>query len=282
MPRLFTGIRALLAGTVFVAGIACSDPSSPVPPATDSIANPIINGTFDGNGHPAVGALFFDFENDGITALDFVCSGSLIAPTVFLTARHCVDFVPAASQFHVTFDANLLDNNGVFATIASTSFDYNRSFGFPPANDLLDVGVVILPSGSTTGITPVQLPVAGLLDAMNMRNGLKKQLFEAVGYGVSVHLTGIPRATWDGKRNVALVPFMGLTPYQLGVSINTHASGLGGDCYGDSGSPKFLRGTNTIVAVTNWGDIPCRATSWNYRLDTQSARRFLAEYVTLP
>jgi len=28
--------------------------------------------------------------------------------------------------------------------------------------------------------------------------------------------------------------------------------------------------------------VPCRATSWDYRLDTQSARDFLGQFVALP
>lgn len=63
----------------------------------------------------------------------------------------------------------------------------------------------------------------------------------------------------------------------------TAATGEGGDCYADSGSPKFLEGyEETVVAVVNWGDIPCRALSVNSRLDTQRARSFLGGYVTLP
>ena len=261
--------------------VACADPSAPGRLPEGSPGSPIINGDFDGNAHPAGGALLYDFDNNGITSADLLCSGSLIAPTVFLTARHCLDFVPAGSQFFVTFDNNLLDNGGVFATIASTSYAFNQALGFPFANDIRDAGVVILPAGSTSGITPVQLPALGALDAMAARGTQRNQFFEAVGYGVSVTVTGLPQSSWDGRRNTALERFMSLTPYQLGLSMNSHATGQGGDCHGDSGSPKFVPGTNTIVAVTSWGDIPCRATSWNYRLDTAGARQFLASYVPL-
>lgn len=57
----------------------------------------------------------------------------------------------------------------------------------------------------------------------------------------------------------------------------------GGDCYGDSGAPKFLPGNpNLVVATVVKGDAPCRATSWDWRLDIPSTREFLANYVTLP
>jgi hypothetical protein len=37
-----------------------------------------------------------------------------------------------------------------------------------------------------------------------------------------------------------------------------------------------------IVATVTLGDAICRATSWDYRLDTPSARNFLGNYVPLP
>ena len=56
----------------------------------------------------------------------------------------------------------------------------------------------------------------------------------------------------------------------------------GGTCYGDSGGPNFLGDTNIIAAITITGDAVCRSTNVVYRLDTESARAFLGQYVTLP
>ena len=41
-------------------------------------------------------------------------------------------------------------------------------------------------------------------------------------------------------------------------------------------------GTPLVVAITITGDAVCRATNVVYRLDTESARQFLAPFVTLP
>ena len=62
------------------------------------------------------------------------------------------------------------------------------------------------------------------------------------------------------------------------------ATGNGGACFGDSGGPNFLtvEGTRLIAAITITGDAVCRATNVAYRLDTSSARDFLAPYVSLP
>jgi hypothetical protein len=50
----------------------------------------------------------------------------------------------------------------------------------------------------------------------------------------------------------------------------------GRDCYGDSGGPNFLGSSDTIAATTFTGDAVCRSTNVVDRLDTASARSFLA------
>jgi hypothetical protein len=41
-------------------------------------------------------------------------------------------------------------------------------------------------------------------------------------------------------------------------------------------------GIRTLVAITITGDSVCRSTNVDYRLDTASARAFLAPFVALP
>ena len=63
-------------------------------------AGAITYGVPDGNGHPEVGALLApQAYSDGTWA---ACSGTLIAPTVFLTAAHCDLWV---GRVAVTFDS---------------------------------------------------------------------------------------------------------------------------------------------------------------------------------
>jgi trypsin len=272
--RLVAALSPLLAGACLDGGAS----RSPLAPGSLPDAPQfIINGTPTGSAFGNVGVVAFDFNGNGtIEGSEFICSGSLISPTVFLTAAHCLAFLPASAKLGVSFGPDLLAAG--LTMIAAQSFAFDPAFGHDEANPH-DIGVVIVPAQT---ITPVQLPTAGQLDQLNVRNGLKDQLFVNVGYGASATRTGPPAFPLDFLRKLSESPFQALRPSWLVLSMNTSATGLGGDCYGDSGSPKFLAGTNRIVAITVTGDLPCRATSVDYRLDTSAAQSFLAQYVTLP
>jgi hypothetical protein len=256
----------------------CNDSTSP-----DSSATPqrIVNGEPTGSGmFTNVGALLVDFVPRGITGDDLVCTGSLISPTVFLTAAHCVAWLPAGHQVYVSFDDNLYPSPKPL--IAATSWHYDPEYGHD-TGDLHDLAVVILPANSTRGVTPLTLPPAGYLDDLAAKGALSKTLFVNVGYGNSASLSGPPEFAYDGLRNWSKSEFMALNQTWLGLLMQTNATGEGGDCYGDSGGPKFIDGQfDMVVATVTTGDIPCRSTTWDYRLDTPNARAFLGQFVTLP
>lgn len=118
---------------------------------------------------------------------------------------------------------------------------------------------------------------------MKAAGSIQDQVFTNVGYGVVPnHKGGPPSFTFDGVRRVSTSPFGGLPGSRLRLLMNVDATGEGGVCYTDSGSPKFLGASNTIVAVTTGGDAVCRATNINWRLDIASSRDFLDDFVTLP
>jgi hypothetical protein len=259
--------------------IACAD--SPDPLAAPGGQAPIKNGTPTGSAFGAVGALMYDFNGNGLVdGDDLLCTGSLVSPTVFVTAAHCVVWLPADAQLQVTFEPSLVPAPATF--IAATGFAFDPLFGHDQAHPH-DLAVVFLPAGSTTGITPYHLPPAGYLDQLADAGSLKKAVFVNVGYGASSNRTGRPTFGYDGLRNQSESLFRTLTPAWLGLRMNAAATGYGGDCYGDSGGPKFLASDpTTVVATVVTGDAICRATSWDYRLDTDVARGFLSSFVTLP
>jgi hypothetical protein len=268
-------------GTLVLLAAACADP---IPTGT-VIDRPslIVNGEPTGALYPSVGALIFDWwEPLGVVnGDDQWCTGSLVSSTVFVTAAHCVvsSFTPPGTQFYVSFAPDLLARN--IKIIKATGYAFDPLYGHDVAK-LHDLAVVFLPATATRGMTPLELPAAGELDRLAAQGALSKTLFVNVGYGSSASRTGPPSFGWDGKRNMSKSEFMGLQPTWLGLLMNTSATGEGGDCYGDSGGPKFIDGNpNRIYATVTTGDFPCRATTWDWRLDTPEARAFLGQFVAL-
>jgi hypothetical protein len=248
------------------------------------LATPVFGITFgqlDGERHPNVGALLVAYPYpDG--PIEIVCSGTLIAPDVFLTAAHCVNWMPSegipADDVYVTFDS--VYEVGV-STIYPGTYYINPDFGHD-VGDLHDVAVVVLDE-PITDITPATLPPAGLLDAMKADGELKGQSFVTVGYGIARDdKTGGPHSfVFDGARRFVEQTYMALTKSWLKLSMNP-STGDGGTCYGDSGGPHFLGDTDMVVSLTVTGDYYCRSSDVTYRLDTPSAREYLDDFVTLP
>jgi trypsin len=258
---------------------ACGEPAAPGMASTRDGSTRIVNGEPTGSAYGNVGAVMFDFASDGLDADDWFCSGSLISPTVFLTAAHCLEFLPANAQVYVTFKPSAAE--GVATAIAATSFHFDPLFGHDSANPH-DIGVVLLPAKRTRGITPLRLPPAGYLDQLADKNGLKDQKFINVGYGGDVPATGQPIVTYDGVRKSSVSTYMALEANWLWLHMNA-STGNGGDCYGDSGGPKLLASNpNMVLALVVTGDAICRATTKDYRVDSPTARAFLGAYVPLP
>ena len=229
----------------------------------------ITYGQVDGKLHPNVGALVGQYSGGYYP----FCSGTLISPTVFLTAAHCN---PGTSRINVTFAP---DFDGRAKLLPGTYYAdplYTHS-----QDDPHDIAVVVLDQ-PVKGVTPARLPAANALSGLG-----PDQRFTSVGYGAQENppQPGGPVLTYYDIREYSTGTLNAINPAWLRISQNP-ATGNGGTCYGDSGGPNFLGAgaseTDIVAGLTVTGDLFCKSTNVVYRTDTPSARGFLGRFVTLP
>jgi hypothetical protein len=229
----------------------------------------ITYGYPDGNRHPQVGTLVGTFTSGTYP----YCSGTLISPTVFVTAAHC-DL--GTSRVQVTFDSEY----SAHAKLHAGTF-YRDSRHTWKQSDPHDLAVVVF-DRPVKDIAPARLPSAGQLEGLTQHDR-----FTVVGYGGQepVNAPGGPVIAYYDIREYAVASFNSLNGAWLRLSQNP-ATDDGGACYGDSGGPNFLGAgateTNIIAATTITGDALCKSTNVTYRLDTEAARSFLGRFVELP
>src|SRR5215203_3305857 len=106
-------------------------------------AGAITNGSLDGNRHPSVGGLVAATQYSDGTWI--YCSGTLISPTVFLTAAHCAT---DGEEVLVTFDPDYEEGDKVYSGTFQADPLYPGS-----QSDSHDIAVVVL-DRAVKGITP--------------------------------------------------------------------------------------------------------------------------------
>jgi len=262
--------------------------------------NAITWGEPDGNRHPNVGAMIVTIPtSSGPLDVQF-CSGTLIHPRVYLTAAHCPYFAAAifgatAEDTDVSFSSDLdfdptrpgvvgpdAERRSVERWVVPSEFD--GKFG---AQDAHDIAALVL-DDPVSGIIPATLPSAGFLDQLlregKLRNGKDAATFVAVGYGIQ-ELEPPGFHDYDGLRRMSTTQYQTLLRSWLRLS-QVHASENGkfteGSCAGDSGGPGFWRqpsGAEILVGIESWGDAPCVATAYKYRVDTPASLDFIADVI---
>jgi len=256
-------------------------------------ASAITNGQPDGDNHPYIGLLVFDAA-PGQPA--WRCSGALIAPNVVLTAGHCTDGAVAA---RIWFDEDVTYDNIPYplypfggpgsGAIEGTAYTYSE-FCTGCGNGLPefahgDVGIVVLEKNVDVGGF-AELPTAGLVDTLK-----NKAAIDFVGYGVQyqAQIPGNqlpqppPYYRWTGPRMRMYAPsalvsgnFVHSDEF-MRLALNP-GGGSGGTCFGDSGGPDLLGGTDTVLAVNSYvTNSNCSGVGYSFRVDTPDVLKWINE-----
>jgi hypothetical protein len=280
--------------------------------ATGAVA--ITNGQPDNDNHPYVG-LMVALDDEGVP--QWRCSGSLLTPTVFLTAGHCTE-APAA-HVEIWFDDGPIPTDPDYtAAVAadpdgSVSCDDSALFdGYPCQGDaggtphsfpgfctgcgnglpnfaFRDVGVVELDAPVPTSVVAeyAQLPEEGLVDTL-----ANKTPADFVGYGVQfqANIPGSqlpqppPFYRWTGPKQRMFAPgalvsgsFRHSDEF-IRFSLNA-GGGNGGTCFGDSGGPDLLGGTDTVLAVNSYvTNVNCSGVGYSQRVDIPEVLEWIRSF----
>jgi hypothetical protein len=200
------------------------------------------------------------------------CSGTLIAPKVFLTAGHCTE--SPAAHVEIWFDADVesgIPGNGYPNTGDVGGTPHTHPQYDPNAFFLFDLGVVTLDRRMNVD-TYGELPGLNELDELESQRGQQDVTFTAVGYGLQQSFPDA--ASWqESAERVRMVAHPKLVQINGGLvgdfsvllSNNAHS---GGTCFGDSGGPNFIGTSNVIAGVTSFGlNGNCAGTGGVYRVD---------------
>jgi hypothetical protein len=250
-------------------------------------ASPVTDGQPDAGSHPAVGFIMGTKGDPCFYLNQFEGrSGVLIAPDILLSTAE------ATSSIQDSIDTGFIDTAWVIldpqpfvpGAAEPDTFDCNKMI---PISSIVtnpgaginggDVGVFIL--AATQSITPAALPTLDRLKKVK-RSGLTVVTYgEVSDPSIEASLTQrSASATTDNPVHLALETHT--------VTLDPAVPPAPDPCIGflNQGGAAFIGGTNELISLVRWStpQTSCHATNNYQRLDVQSVRDFLDDFVTLP
>ncbi len=181
------------------------------------------------------------------------CSGTIIAPRVVATARHCVHDEDSPSSD--TRPGDIQFSIGMF----NSSPEYTFNVSEIHYNQNVDAAILVLSEDATAavdGLTPIPMNRSGAL------SGFVGKKVQVAGYGNTVGNggSGYYKGRYFAEVRLASVD---------NTMINVDGEGLEGICDGDSGGPALLTVNDqvVVVAVESNGAMSCVDVDHMTRLD---------------
>jgi hypothetical protein len=233
---------AATARVAFAAALSVSTACFEASPETGSAGAAITNGVPD-DGDPAVVAL--------VRGERVFCTGTLVSPTVVVTAGHCIGQPDVAALFGTAVgDGELRD-----------VIDQRAHPDFDAVTLSHDIGVVLLAEPAPESIEPIAMRVQPL-SASAVGAPLR-----LVGFG----LTAADPTAESGRKREGVTILDALDPLSF-----TFVPSPSQTCMGDSGGPAFMDfgGVEQLVGVTSAGDQSCEEYGRDTRVDA-----FVADFV---
>lgn len=258
-----TIIRSLLLAA-FIAGVS---------PATA-----VTNGQPDGDRHPYVGMVVQPTSNPDFV---WICTSVALSPTVLLTAGHCGD---PSLPVHVSFAPQPSDPFSLGADF--TLGTMHRHPDYYSSSGTNDISVIVLSSPVNPGGFAV-LPPEKLDDSLRMNTQI-----DLVGYGVQGFIRGHGTPTEIVRLTRYYAPSLLIQSNDRASNdliklTSNPAQGKGGGCFGDSGGPDLLAGTNLILAINTavsggrgGGDSNCTAVFYSQRIDLPDVLDFIDTFLS--
>jgi hypothetical protein len=237
----------------------------------------ITDGEPDNYEHPWVGMMLYPVGGGYFS----ICSGSLISPTVYLTAAHCVyDAWAGDIPIYISFEENWSGFGYVVTGQGYPHPDYPGDLYIPAS---YDIGVVILDEPLYMEEYGVVAP-EGYLEQFGTAVGLSDPFFTSVGFGIN---SDMPQdyawylARYKGEQRLTNLKNALIRDYNVQFSNNPGlGNGSGGTCSGDSGGPLIHTSTGYIVAVNSFGIAPhCVGTDYAFRTDISLSQEFIASFL---
>ena len=182
------------------------------------------------------------------------CTGTLVSPTVVLTAAHCVlDFwtgrtvSPSSVKFAIGEDVS--DNEHLFSV---SSLRFNPDYD-PGGNARHDVALLILEEDVTLTLPDI-IPIEYNCESLDEESFVGQQV-QNVGYGIT-EPSGWPPPPNNSRRYWAVEEVISLTGFDFIVD----GHGESAVCNGDSGGPSLWTmpdGVIRVMGTVSWGDPSC-------------------------